>query len=204
MLGLFRICAGEPGGRHILEQALDILIAQGNELRAAESNLLLGIAALADGDLTSAERRFGTAADVYGAAGDHARLTACRGCLCLLRIETGDRASARAMWAGAQVVVAGQLQGMQEEAGWLWVAMLLAEAYGQQHAALRLLGAIEAWDRRGVRFLEPLRRRYQPVADRLVEQAGPGASAPLMAEGAAMSPAELAALALAAVGSAAG
>jgi len=202
MLGLYRICTGEPGGRDILEQALDTLTAQGDELRAAESNLFLGIAALADDDLATAERRFGAAADVYGAAGDRARLTVCRGCLCLLRLETGDLAGAKAIWAGAQATVAGQLQGMQEEAGWLWVAMLLAEAYGQQEAALRLLGAIEAWDQRGVQFIEPLRRRYQPVADRLLERASPAASAALMAEGAAMSPAELAALALAAVGSA--
>ena len=201
MLGLYRICAGEPGGGYILEQALDTLTAQGDELGAAESNLFLGVAALADDDLATAERRFGAAADVYGAAGDHARLTACRGCLCLLRLETGDLAGARAIWAEAQAVVAGPLQGMREEAGWLWVAMLLAEAHGQQDAALRLIGAIGAWDQRGVRFIEPLRRRYQPVADRLRERADPAAAAAAMAEGAAMSPAQLAALPLAATGS---
>ena len=90
---------------------------------------------------------------------------------------------------------------MHEEAGWLWAAMLLAEAHGQQEAALRLLGAIEAWAQHGVRFIEPLRRRYQPVADRLLERAGPAAPGALGEEGAApsamraaMSPAELAAI----------
>jgi hypothetical protein len=66
-----------------------------------------------------------------------------------------------------------------------------------------LLGGIGAWAQHGVRFIEPLRRRYQPVADRFLERAGPGAlgalgeeGAALMAEGAAMSPAELAAMAV--------
>jgi hypothetical protein len=81
--------------------------------------------------------------------------------------------------------------------------MLMAHAHGRRQAALRLLGAIEAWGRRGLRFIEPLRRRYQPVADRLLESVGPAATAALraegialMAEGAAMSPAELAAIAV--------
>jgi len=196
LLGLYRICVGEPGGRYVLEQALDILAAHGDERGAAETNLFLGIAALADGDLATAERRLETAAGVYRAAGDIARLTACRGCLCMIRLETGDLDEARDIWAEVRAAVAGPLQGMQEEAGWLWAAMLLAEAYGQQQAALRLLGAIEAWGQRGVRFIEPLRRRYQPVADRLLESAGSAEGAAFMAEGAAMSPAEFAALAL--------
>jgi hypothetical protein len=103
----------------------------------------------------------------------------------------------------ARVLVVGPLQGMHEEAGWLWTAMLIADAHGQQQAALRLLGAIDARAQRGLQFIEPLRRRCQPVADRLRARIGPGApaelraeGAALMAEGAAMSPAELAALAL--------
>jgi non-specific serine/threonine protein kinase len=201
LLGLYRICVAEPGGRYVLEVALDALAALGDERAAAESNLFLGIAALADGDLTIAEHRFAAAADVYRAAGDLARLTACRGCLCMLRVETGDLDEAMRIWAEVRASVTGPLQGMHEEAGWLWAAMLLAEAHGQQEAALRLLGAIEAWAQHGVRFIEPLRRRYQPVADRLLERAGPAAPGALgeegaarMAEGAAMSPAELAAI----------
>jgi hypothetical protein len=83
---------------------------------------------------------------------------------------------------------------MNEEAGWLWAAMLVADAHGQDQTALRVLGAIEAWDSRGLRFIEPLRRRYQPVADRIKEQADPAVRAALMSEGAAMTPAELVAL----------
>jgi hypothetical protein len=58
------------------------------------------------------------------------------------------------------------------------------------------------WSVHTVLLIEPLRRRYQPVADRLLESVGPAATAALraegialMAEGAAMSPAELAAIA---------
>jgi predicted ATPase/DNA-binding XRE family transcriptional regulator len=201
MLGLYRIAAGEPGARPILEQARATLTEHGDQRAAAESNLFLGIEALADGDLAAAEHRLGAAADVYRAAGDHARLIACRGCLCLLRLETGDLAGASAIWAEMRVLVVGPLQGMHEEAGWLWTAMLITDAHGQQQAALRLLGAIDARAQRGLQFIEPLRRRCQPVADRLRARIGPGApaalraeGAALMAEGAAMSPAELAAL----------
>jgi predicted ATPase len=203
LIGLYRICMGEPGGSDALEQALEIFAARGDESDAAESTLFLAVAALADGDLATAEHRFGRAAEVYRAAGGYARLTACQGCLCLIRLETGDVAEAGEIWAEVRTLVTGPLQGMQEEAGWLWAAMLMADAHGRRRAALRLLGAIEAWDRRGLRFIEPLRRRYQPVADRLLESVGPAAPAALkaegialMAEGAAMSPPELAALAL--------
>jgi predicted ATPase len=202
-VGLYQVCIGEPKGRDVLEQALDTLTACGDERGAAGSNLMLGVAALADGDLAAAENRFGAAADVYRAAGDYARLVACQGCLCLIRLETGDLDEAGEIWAEVRTLVAGPLQGMHEEAGWLWAAMLMAEAHGRRQAALRLLGAIEAWARRGLRFIEPLRRRYQPVADRLLASVGPAAptalraeGTALMAEGAAMSPPELAALAL--------
>jgi hypothetical protein len=90
---------------------------------------------------------------------------------------------------------------MPEDAHWLWAAMLLAQADGQDQIALRLLGAIGAWDRRGDRWAEPLRRRYQPAADRLQEQTDPAVAAALMAQGAAASPAELAVTALEHVGS---
>jgi hypothetical protein len=194
LLGLFRVCADEPGGRGALEQALATLTVRGDERGVAESNLFLGFAAIAADDLASAEQRFDAAAEIYGATGDHARLVACRGSQCFLRLEAGNLAEARSIWADIQAAVAGPLHGMNEEAGWLWAAMLVADAHGQDHTALRLLGAIEAWDRRGLRFIEPLRRRYQPLADRLKAQAEPPVRAALMAEGAAMSPAELVAL----------
>jgi hypothetical protein len=82
------------------------------------------------------------------------------------------RESSRA--SDARVLVVGPLQGMHEEAGWLWTAMLIADAHGQQQAALRLLGAIDARAQRGLQFIEPLRRRCQPVADRLRARIGPG------------------------------
>ena len=191
LLGLFLVCAREPGGREVLEQALAALVTRGDQRGAAESNLFLGITAVADGDLAGAESRFATAAEIYGATGDNARLIACSGCQCFLRLEAGDLAEAGRIWTQIQAVVAGPLRGMNEEAGWLWAAMLVADAHGQNQTALRLLGAIEAWDRRGLRFMEPLRRRYQPIADRIKTEADPAVRAALMAEGAAMSPAEL-------------
>jgi|SRR5215469_846302 len=194
LLGLFRVCASEPGGSGILEQALAALAARGDERGAAESSLFLGFAAIADDDLASAEQRFEAAAKIYGATGDYARLVACRGSQCFLRLEAGNLAQARSIWADVQAAVAGPLHGMNEEAGWLWAAMLVADAHGQDQTALRLLGAIDAWDRRGLRFIEPLRRRYQPLADRIRTQADPAVRVALMAEGAAMSPAELIAL----------
>jgi hypothetical protein len=194
LLGLFRVCAGEPGGREVLEQALETLVARGDERGAAESSLFLGFAAIADDDPASADERFEAAAQIYSATGDHARLVACRGSQCFLRLEAGNLTEAGSMWAEVQSAVAGPLHGMNEEAGWLWAAMLVADAHGQNQTALLLLGAIEAWDRRGLRFIEPLRRRYQPLADRIKERADPVVQAALMAEGAAMSPAELVAL----------
>jgi hypothetical protein len=89
-------------------------------------------------------------------------------------------------------MVAGPLHGMPEDAHWLWAVMLLAQADGQDQVALRLLGAIGASDRRGDRWAEPLRRRYEPTADRLLERTDPAVAAALMAQGAAASPAELA------------
>ncbi|HEY6278979.1 MAG TPA: hypothetical protein VIX86_21925 [Streptosporangiaceae bacterium] len=47
------------------------------------------------------------------------------------------------------------MSGMLEEAGWLWGAMLLAEAEGRERAALRLVGAIEERRQRGMRWLAP-------------------------------------------------
>ena len=91
----------------------------------------------------------------------------------------------------------GPLNGMHEDPTWLWASMLLAEAEGRERAALRLQGAIEASGQRGLRMFGPVLRRYQPVADRLRARAGPALAAALMDEGAAMSPAELAAQALA-------
>jgi hypothetical protein len=178
----------------VLEQALATLVGRGDERGVAESSLFLGFAAIAADDLASAAQRFETAAQIYGATGDHARLVACRGSQCFLRLEAGDLAEARNMWAEIQAAVAGPLHGMNEEAGWLWAAMLVADAHGQDQTALQLLGAIEAWDRRGLRFIEPLRRRYQPRADRIKTQADPAVRTALMADGAAMTPAELVAL----------
>jgi hypothetical protein len=74
--------------------------------------------------------------------------------------------------------------------------MLLAQADGQDQVALRLLGAIGASDRRGDRWAEPLRRRYEPATDRLLERTDPAVAAALMAQGAAASPAELAVMTL--------
>jgi len=194
LLGLFRVCASEPGGAAVLAQALATLVGRGDERGAAESSLFLGFAAVADDDLASADQRFEVAAEIYSATGDYARLIACRGSQCFLRLEAGNLAEAGRIWAEIQAAVAGPLHGMNEEAGWLWAAMLVADAHGQDQTALRLLGAIEAWDRRGLRFIEPLRRRYQPLADRIKAQADPAMRAALMAEGAAMSAAELVAL----------
>jgi hypothetical protein len=194
LLGLFRVCAGEPGGREVLEQARATLVARGDERGAAESSLFLGFAAIADDDLASAEQRFDAAAEIYGTTGDHARFVACRGSQCFLQLEAGNLAEAGSTWAEVRAAVAGPLRGMNEEAGWLWAAMLVADAHGQEQTALRVLGAIEAWDRRGLRFIEPLRRRYQHIADRIKAQADPATRGALMAEGAAMSPVELAAL----------
>ena len=194
LLGLFRVCASEPGGTAVLEQALATLVSRGDERGAAESSLFLGFAAVADDDLVTADQRFEVAAEIYSATGDHARLIACRGSQCFLRLEAGNLAEAGRIWAEIKAAVAGPLHGMNEEAGWLWAAMLVADAHGQDKTALRLLGAIEAWDSRGLRFIEPLRRRYQPLADRIKTRADPAVRAALMAEGAAMSAAELVAL----------
>jgi len=60
--------------------------------------------------------------------------------------------------------------------------------------------AIEVRGQRGSRWFRPVRRRYEPVVGRLRERAGPAVAAAWMAEGAAMSPDELAGQALATEG----
>ncbi len=198
LLGLYRMAQGElTAGQALLEQALGILTAHGDQRGAAESNAYLGIASVVGGDLAVAGRRFGAAASVYSAVGDSARLTLNRTGQIAVLLELGNAAEARALAAEVLALVTGPLNGMHEDPTWLWGSMLLAEAEGRERAALRLQGAIEACGQRGLRMFGPLVRRYQPVADRLRTRAGPALAAALMDEGAAMSPAELAAQALA-------
>jgi len=200
-LGLYRICQGEPGaGRVLLEQALGITSAHGDEHGTAAANVYLGVGALLNDETDEAQRRVLAGAAVWATAGDQPRLAVCRSALVLVLLERGDLTGARAVAAEVLAIVAGPLRGMPEDAGWLWAAMLLAEAEGRDQAALRLLGAIGAWSQRGHRWIEPLRRRYQPVTDRLLERTDPAVAAALMTEGAAMSPLELAARALASNG----
>jgi len=198
LLGLYRIADGDVGaGQQLLEEALGIVTAEDDERGAAESTLLMGLTALARGDLTAAERYLRAAAGVQHTAGDPVWLVTSYGSLCLVLMETGNLAEARALAGEVFAAVSGPLSGMREEAGWLWGGMVAAELEGRDRAALRLLGAIQAWSQRGVRWLAPLCQRYQPVADRLRGRADPGMAAALMAEGAAMSPEELAAEAMA-------
>ena len=198
LLGLYRMAQGElAAGRALLEQALGILTAHGDQRGAAESNAYLGIASVVGGDLAVAGRRFGEAASVYSAVGDSARLALNRTGQIAVLLELGNAAEARALAAEVMALVTGPLNGMHEDPTWLWGSMLLAEAEGRERAALRLQGAVEACGQRGLRMFGPLLRRYQPVADRLRARAGPALAAALMDEGAAMSPAELAAQALA-------
>jgi hypothetical protein len=194
----YRLGRGETDVvRPILEQALGILRACGDERGAAESNTILGMCAISAGDLAGAEQPLREATEAYRAGGNHARLISSQGGLFLLTLDRGDLGGARALASEILGIVVERLLGMREEPGWLWTGMLLADAEGREHAALRLLGAIEAWDRRGVRFHNAVRRRYQPVVDQLRERADPAAAAALMAEGAAMTPKELTAEALA-------
>ena len=183
--------------RPILERALGILRACGDERGAAESNTILGMCAIIAGDLAGAEQPLREATEAFRAGGNHARLISSQGALFLLMLERRDLGGARALASEILAMVIERLHGMREEPGWLWTGMLLADAEGRERGALRLLGAIQAWDRRGVRFHNAVRRRYQPVADRLRDGADPAAAAALMAEGAAMTPEELAAEALA-------
>jgi len=197
-LGAYHVASGETDvARPILEQALGILRACGDEPGVAASSAILGMNALAAGDLAGAEQPLREATEARRAGGNEPWLILSEGCLLLLTLEWGDLEGARALASENLGMVVERLHGMREEAGWLWTGMLLAEAEGRERAALRLLGAIEAWDRRGIRFLYGLRRRYQPVADRLRKGADPAVAAALMAEGAAMTPEELAAEALA-------
>jgi hypothetical protein len=196
-LGLYRICQGEiPAGQALLHQALGIMSRHGDQHGTAAANVYLGAAALVNGEITAAADRFAVAAAVWAAAGDQARLTVVRSLMLLVLFEAGDLAGARRLAAEVLRMVAGPLHGMPEDADWLWAVMLLAQAGGQDQIALRLLGAIGASDRRGDRWAEPLRRRYQPAADRLLARTDPAVAAALMAHGAAASPAELAEMTL--------
>ena len=201
-LGLYRICQGEiPAGQALLHQALGIMSRHGDKHGTAAANVYLGAADLVNGEIPAAADRFAVAAAVWAAAGDQARLTVVRSLILLVLFEAGDLAGARRLAAEVLRMVAGPLHGMPEDAHWLWAVMLLAQADGQDQVALRLLGAIGASDRRGDRWAGPLRRRYQPTADRLLERTDPAVAALLMAQGAAASPAELAVTTLEHLGS---
>jgi predicted ATPase len=196
-LGLYRVCQGDiAAGRALLRQALGTISRHGDKSGIAATNAYLGAAALLNDEITAATDWFAVSAEVWDAAGDQARLTVVRGLMLLPLVEAGDLASARKLAADVLRVVVGPLRGMPEEVTWLWAVMLLAQADGQDRVALRLLGAIGAWGRRGHRWAEPMRQRYQPAADQLLERTDPAQAAALMAEGTAASPVEIAAMAL--------
>jgi predicted ATPase/DNA-binding XRE family transcriptional regulator len=200
-LGLYRICQGDiAAGQALLEQALEVMSRHGDAHGIAAAGVYLGAAALISDDVATASKRIAAAAQGWAAAGDQARLTVTRSLMVVVLLEAGDLAGARALAVSVLAVIAGPLNGMPELVDWVWAMLLLAEADGQDQVALRLLGAIGAWDQWGHRWAEPLRQRYQPVVDRLLERADPAAADELMAQGAAASPPELAAMALAGLG----
>jgi len=192
-LGLYRICQGEiPAGQALLHQALEIMSRHGDEHGIAAASVYLGAADLMNGEITAAADRFAAAAEIWAAVADRARLTVVHSYMLLVLVEQDDLAGARRLAADVLRTISGPLHGMPEISDWLWAVMLLAQADGQDQVALRLLGAIGAWDRNGHRWAEPFRLRYQPAVDRLLERTDPAAAAALMAQGAAASPAELA------------
>jgi predicted ATPase len=192
-LGLYRICQGEiPAGQALLHQALEIMSRHGDEHGIAAASVYLGAADLMNGEITAAADRFAAAAEIWAAAADRARLTVVHSYMLLVLVEQDDLVGARRLAADVLRTISGPLHGMPEISDWLWAVMLLAQADGKDQVALRLLGAIGAWDRNGHRWAEPFRLRYQPAVDRLLERTDPAAAAALMAQGAAASPAELA------------
>jgi predicted ATPase/DNA-binding XRE family transcriptional regulator len=198
LLSHYRHVEGEAGaGRVLLGEALQIMTAHGHERGAAESSALVGVAAMGDGDLTTAERHLRAAIVVFRAVGDPFWQVIAGGCLCVIMLEKGNLAEARLLGEEVLPIIRDQLSGMREEASWLWGALLLAEAEGRDGTALRLLGAIEVWAQRGTLLFRPVRERFELVADRLRERAGPEMTAALMAEGAAIDLDELIAQALA-------
>ena len=200
-LGLYRICQGDiAAGEALLQRSLGIMSRRGDEYGIAAADVYLGAAALLTGEVTTAADLFAAAAAIWAGADDQARLTVVRSLMLLVRLDAGDLPGARRLAGDVLRTVVGLLHGMPEETSWLWAVMLLAQAEGQDQVALRLLGAIGAWDRRGARWAEPLRLRYQPAADRLLDRTDPAVAAALMAQGAAASPADLAATALEHIG----
>jgi predicted ATPase/DNA-binding XRE family transcriptional regulator len=198
LLSHYRHVEGDAGaGRVLLGEALEIMTAHGHERGAAESSALAGVAAMGDGDLTTAERHLRAAIVVFRAVGDPFWQVIAGGCLCVIMLEKGNLAEARLLGEEVLPIIRDQLSGMREEASWLWGALLLAEAEGRDRTALRLLGAIEVWAQRGTLLFRPVRERFELVADRLRERAGPETAAALMAEGAAIDLDELIAQALA-------
>jgi hypothetical protein len=174
LLGIHRVANGEvTAGQVLMREALQMLTAQNDLLGAAESNTFLSLAALASGDLASAERHALSALAVQRDADDPYRLSASQGVLCLVMIEKGDLAEARIRDAECLKTVVSPLSGARWDAGWLWIAHAPGRGGERDRAAIRLLGAIEEWERHGTRLLEALRHRYQPVADRLRQRTTP-------------------------------
>src|SRR5262249_59836544 len=101
-----------------LEGALALVTAEDDERGAAESTLLMGLTALARGDLTAAERYLRAAAGVQHTAGDPVWLVTSYGSLCLVLMETGNLAEARALAGEGFAAVSGPPRGLREDAGW--------------------------------------------------------------------------------------
>jgi predicted ATPase/DNA-binding XRE family transcriptional regulator len=195
-LGLYRICQDDIAtGQALLHRALKIMSRHGFQHGVAAASAYLGLAELLNGEPGAAADRFAVTAAIWDAGGDQPRLTITRWLQSLALLDAGDLPGARTLTAEMLRNVAGQFHGMPEDTGWVWSAMVLAEASQQDHTALRLLGAIGAWRRRGHQWPPPMRRRYQPAADRLLKRTDPTVAAALMAEGAAMSPTDLAVMA---------
>ena len=82
-----------------------------------ETNALVSLVAVGDGGPTATGRHLRAAAAVQRAVGVHVWLVISVGCLCLVMLENGNLAEARAEVLPA---VSGWLYGLREGAGGLW------------------------------------------------------------------------------------
>jgi predicted ATPase len=193
-LNLLSIVAAARGdfasARDLANQALALARASDDPRVVGWAELSLGYAAFLLEDREEARAGFERAMERHRGFDEFLGVVYDLSGLIWLDLDRGDVDAARAKIREG-VALLERTESTRGERGWLLGGMVLAEAEGRSLAALRLAGAIDATERRGLQMMGAVRTRYQPAVDRARERVGDAQAARLMAEGASMSVEEL-------------
>jgi tetratricopeptide (TPR) repeat protein len=190
-LSIIAIARGECATAQGLgAEALGIAEARHDARGIGWANLSLGYTAFLAGDDEAARSGFDRALAIHRELEDPLGVVYDLSGLIWLDLEARDLEGARAKIREGVTLLASR-HSTRGERGWLLGGVVLAEAEGRDPAALRLAGAIDATERRGITLMAAIQARYQPVVDRARERVGASEADRLASEGAAMSVDEL-------------